>query len=170
MGQLLAANMGEQSLYVAYFIASFGAALSCIVMFYFRLFTCDLLSMTLLISIFGVTMAGAMFFSAFGVSAGILFTIITSLSLPWAFAISYRTAQGEAVGQIFQLVFGGLLCLSGTVMSRIIGGLIEYFGVHFIFMSHLQWLIVLLLCTLLIGLGGVIICIKPLNGHTADKL
>lgn len=171
MGQLRAVNMDEHSLYGAYFIASFGSALQCIVMFYLRMFKCDLLCMTLLICIFGVTLVGAMFFSAFGVSAGILFTLITSMSLPWVFAISYRTAQGEgAIGQIFQLFFGGLLCLSGIVMSRIVGGLIGYFAVHLSFMSHLQWLIVLLLCTLLVGLGGVTICIIPVtrNDRTAS--
>lgn len=160
MDQWELVNMYEPSLYGAYFIASFGAALSCIFMFHRRLFTCDLLCMTFLICVFGVTLAGMMYFSAFGVPAGILFTLVTSISLPWIFARSYKKAQGEAAGRIFQLILGGLLCLSSIVMSRIIEIPMKYFSSNLPLMSLQQWFVGLLLCILLVGLGGVLICIN----------
>lgn len=152
--------MYESSLCSAYFIASFGVALSCIFMFYRRLFTCDLLCLTFLICVFGVTLTGAMYFSAFGVQAGILFTLITSISLPWIFAINYKNAQGEAADRIFQLILGGLLCLSSIIMSRVIEIPLKNFGSNLSWMSHQQWFAGLLFCTLLVGLGGVLICIS----------
>lgn len=160
MDQWELVDMYEPSLYGAYFIASFGTALPCIFMFYRHLFTCDLLCITFLICVFGVTLAGAMYFSAFGVSAGILFTLVTSISLPWIFAINYRKAQGETIGRIFQLILGGLLCLSSILMSRIIEIPMNFFGSNLPLMSIQQWFAGLLLCTLLVGLGGVLICIN----------
>jgi len=170
VGQLLVVNMGDQVLYSAYFIASFGSALPCIIMYCFSMFTCDLLCVALLICVFGVTLVGTMIFSTFGVSAGILFTLITSMSLPGVFAVSYRTAQGrEAPRIMFQLVFGGLLCLSGTVMSRILGAVTGYFADHLTFISYLQWFIILLLCVLFVGLGGVAICTMRVTREMSSR-
>jgi hypothetical protein len=152
--------MHESSLYSAYFIASFGVALPCIFMYYRHLFTCDLLCLTFLICVFGVTLVGAMYFSAFGVQAGILFTLIASISLPWIFAINYKNVQGEAVDRIFQFILGGLLCLSSIIMSRVIEIPMKNFGSNLSWMSHQQWFSGLLFCTLLVGLGGVLICIN----------
>lgn len=152
--------MHESSLYSAYFITSFGVALPCIFMFYRRLFTCDLLCLTFLICVFGVTLTGTMYFSAFGVQEGILYTLITSISLPWIFALNYKNAQGEAADRLFQLILGGLLCLSSIVMSRIIEIPMKYFSSNLPLMSLQQWFVGLLLCILLIGLGGVLICIN----------
>jgi hypothetical protein len=153
-------NVDEQSLYSAYFIASFGTAVSCIFMFYRRMVTCDLLCITFLVCIFGITLVGAVYFSFFGVQTGILFTLITSIFLPWGFAISNRLLQGYEKGQIFQIIFGGILCLSGSLMSKIIGHVINYFESNLTLMPYFQWFIVLFICTLIVGLGGVLICIN----------
>lgn len=153
-------NMYEQSLYSSYFIASFGVSLSCIFMFYRRMFTCDLLCMAFLICVFGTTLVGAIYFSVLDVSAGIPFTLVTSLFIPWIFVISYKKAQGEVIGRTFQFIMGGLLCLSSTIMSRIIQILMKYFGSNLPLLSIQQWFAILLFCTLLVGLGGVLICIN----------
>lgn len=160
MDQLEAVNVGEQFLYSAYFIASFGIGVSCIFMFYRRIVTCDLLCITFLVCIFGVTLVGAVYFSFFGVLTGILFTLSTSIFLPWGFAISNRSLQDDEKGQIFQIIFGSILCLSGTLMSKIIGYVINYFESNLTLMSYFQWFIVLFFCTLVVGLGGALICIN----------
>lgn len=156
--------MGEQSLYAAYFLASFGSALSALFMVFFRMFKYDLLCMMFVMCIFGVTFTGAIFFSTYGASAGIIFTLIMSISLPWVFTLNYRMAQMKEDSQIFQIVFGCLLCLTGIAMSRIIGELVEYFRDHLPYLTTLQWLTILLFCNLFVGLGGVIISVRKLAG------
>ena len=113
--------MADESLYGAYFIATFGSALTCMFMFYLRMFACDLLCIAFLLCVFATTIAGAANFTAYGLSIGISFTFIMSLFIPWIIVINFKNAQSVSDNRIFQFIFSGMLCLSAAVMSRIQG-------------------------------------------------